>query len=266
LNTLRIANRKREFEFFDAMLTGKCPERILLVRAPSESGKSVLLAEFAMHAEVRLGSSACARVNLKGKPPLAAVLDRICIDLGRDSFPKFCSGGAAVPIQVHAELRGAKLRDENVVTVAPHIYQAGAPSSLTLASSLIADLSVHANPRVLIIDTFEQATAETSNWIVQQLLPLVHNIHRFWIVIAGKIIPAAVEYPMEWGGLAKSHELLPVTSADDWHEYACQRYPDFPRNDLEVVCRGFASRPSLIEEFIRVIGSQLVGSRGEVLL
>lgn len=248
------------------MLTGKCPERILLIRAPSESGKSVLLAEFAMHAAERLGSAACARVNLKGEPPLATVLDRICIDLGRDSFPKFSAGGVAAPVQIHAELPRAKFGDENIFTIESHIHQAGAPSSLNLASSLIADLSLRTNPSVLIIDTFEQATAETSNWIVQQLLPLVHNIHRFWIVIAGKTIPPSVEYPMEWGGLAKSHELLPVTSPDDWHEYACQRYPDFPRNDLEVVCRGFASRPSLIEEFIRAIGSQLGGSQGEALL
>lgn len=239
------------------MLSQKHPERIFLVRASSESGKSVLLAELAKHATGKLGVSSCARINLKGEPLLATVLDRICVDLGRETFPRFSSSGVPAPIQIRADLQGAKFRDENAVTVAPHIHQPGSLSSLTLATRLIADLSARVAPCVLIIDTFEQANAETSNWIVQQLLPLVRSVLRLWVVIAGKDVPPAEQYPLEWGDLAKFHDLPPVSSADDWHEYACQRYPNFPRHDLEVVCRGLFSRPAAIEEFIRVTGSRL---------
>lgn len=252
---LRIADRKYELGFLDAMLRGKNSERIFLIRAPSESGKSVLLAEFAEHASVLLGSRACARINLKAEPPLSAVLDRICVDLGRQNFPKFCSTGSAVPVQMQANLPRARFGNDNIFKMESHVYQAQEPSSLMLASNLIADLSVRVSPCVLIIDTFEQATAETSNWIIQQLLPLVRSVDLLWMVIAGKTVPRADEYTLEWGDLAKSHELSPVTSTDDWHEYACRRYPNFPRQYIEVICRGLTSRPSAIEEFIRVAGS-----------
>jgi hypothetical protein len=247
------------------MLSGKQPERIFLIRAASESGKSVLLAELAKHAASKFGAGGCARINLRGEPPLAMVLDRICIDLGRDSFPKFCSGGIAVPIQIHAELQGAKFRDENAVTVAPHIHQAGVPSSTMMAANLIADLSLRGKPCVVIIDTFEQATVETSNWIVQQLLPTARSVPGLWIIIGGQAVPEAIDYPLEWGDLAKSHELSPVTSVDDWHEYACQEYPNFPRHDIEVLCKGLTSSPSAIAQFIRAVGLTLGGSHNEAL-
>jgi hypothetical protein len=261
LTAPRIADRKNEFAFFGAMLTGKCLERIFLIRAPSESGKTILLAEFAKHAETVLGNERCARINLKGEPPLRTVLDRICVDLGRDTFPKFCSGGIPAPVQIHAELPQATFGDENRFTMESHIHQATAPSSLSLASNLIADLLGRKTPSVLIIDTFEQATAETSKWIVQELLPMVRTVPQLWVVVGGQDVPEANDYRLEWGDLAKSHRLLPVTSPEDWHEYACQQFPDFPRQDIEVICRGLTSHPAAIEEFIRVSGSRLGGPK-----
>ena len=156
----QIADRKRELKIFDDMLTGKSPERIFLISAPSESGKSVLLAELANHAEGVLGKETCARVNLKAQPALHTVLTRICVALGRGSFPRFCASGTTAPINIRADFAGAKFRDDNVTTIAPIIQQAAPPSPSTLASSLIEDLSVRTGPAVVIIDTYEGATVE----------------------------------------------------------------------------------------------------------
>ena len=253
-----IADRKEEFDFFETMLKGSNPERIFLISAPSESGKSVLLSEFAKLAAAIIGAGRCARINLKGEPPLDAVLNRICADLGPESFPKFRSAESGLqPVEIKTELPKARFGNENTFSVESHIHQAGAPSAHVLASRLIADFSTRDSPTLVIIDTFEQATVETEKWIVQQFLPLVRNLQDFWVVIAGKEVPEPGDYLLEWGDLARSHVLQLVTSPDHWHEYACLRYPNFPRAHIELVCQGLAARPSAIEEFIRVTGSRL---------
>ena len=265
MSARQIADRKREFAFFEAMLTGACTERIFLISAPSESGKTVLLSELARFAAQLLGTGKCARLNLKGEQPLNAVLDRLCVELGQANFPKYCACGVAAPVKIHADLRQAQFGNENAVTVAPHIHAAVSPSPAVFASSMIADLSAWVTPAVAIIDTFEQATEETGKWIVQQLLPLTRHLSNFCVVIAGQKVPQPADYLLEWGDLAKPHALPLVTSTDDWHEYACQRYPGFPREHIEVVCRGLASRPSAIQQFIDGFGSQLGDGSAEAL-
>ena len=239
------------------MLRGNVSQRIFLIQGPSDCGKTVLLARLAEHATAILGVGTCARANLRGEPPLDVVLERICNDLGRTYFPTFCGSAGLAPVSIHAELPQAQFGDGNVFSIQSHVYQSGRSDQ---ASRLIADLASRGGPAVIIIDTFEGATVESARWVVQELLPMVRITSRLWIVIAGQAIPKTADHYVEWGDLAESHNLSSVSSTEEWHEFACRSYPNFPRHYIDVVFDGLSSRPSAIEEFIRVAGSKLLAS------
>lgn len=129
--TRTLANRHREFELFDRMVTGQSPQRILLLRGSSSSGKSALLREMANYAK-SLGL-AHAHIDFKGCPSNDEIFESLKLDL--DLRPAPGIGGSARLFSVIEHLR-----------------------NLT-------------KPWVLLFDTYEQASVEAHRWVETQLFP-----------------------------------------------------------------------------------------------
>ena len=254
-----LANRNKEFQLFERMILGQARGCILLLEGPSERGKSVLLSEFSALAEEKLGKRCCARVDLKGGLTLDAVFSRLCAELGSEIFPTYRTLPNAVPVQcnIDANLSGAKMGNKNRVAVRPVIGIRGGSSVQRCSDALFQDLQSCTKPLVLIIDTFEAAIDDVSKWIIQQLLPTATRRPQLYVVVAGQRVPNRKDSPLTWGQCAVPHILHPVISVDDWYEYACSRYPAFPRHHIESICKGLADRPSIINEFIDNVARQL---------
>ena len=255
-----IANRKEEFRLFHGLLKAECDSRILLLEGPSERGKSILLAELASKAEAALGQGCCARADFKGGLTLDDLFSRLCGELGAKTFPTYAeiASGGKLNVTIETDLSGARFGDENKVAVQPVIQTGIAESVHIRGDALMQDLRSCENIIVIIVDTFEAATEQASKWIVQQLLPVARQNSALRIVLAGQNLPRPKHYPLTWGVHATFCTLEPVTSVDDWHEYALTHHPKFPRQHIETVCMGgLTDRPSIIQEFIETIARKL---------
>jgi hypothetical protein len=255
-----IADRKDELALFERILQGAETRRILLLEGPSERGKSILLAELAELAEEILGKGCCARADLKGGLSLNDLFAGFCTDLGTQVFATYSVQPAVVPVEVHLEtnLAGAKFRDANTVTVQPIIHTPLSNSVHQGAHAILHDLRVCRKPLVLIIDTFEAATDEASRWVVQQFLPAIRHAGSLCIILGGQRVPDPKDFQLTWGQFAVRRTLHPVTSIEDWHEFACSRHPAFPRHHIETILMGgLVNRPSIIQGVIETIARQL---------
>jgi SEFIR domain len=130
----RLADRKPEFCHFKQVLAGKTPERILLLRGPSNSGKTALLQVLRSYCQ-QVGIAA-SYVELKGCPPLEDVFQAIELDLPRDLLPAF-----------------------------------RAASGPSRAFKILYDLQLLREPMVLAFDTYERSSDMFRKWVEDQLLP-----------------------------------------------------------------------------------------------
>jgi hypothetical protein len=255
-----IANRRKEFDLFERMVRGKTSHRIILIEGPSERGKSTLLMEFAALAEEIHNPGCCARIDLRGTLLLAEIFSRFYTELGKEVFASYSRVQAAnqIHVNVDANMSGARFRDDNQVCVRPIIHSSSADSQNSSGDALIHDLCAYAKPLVLIIDTFESATDDASRWITHQLLPAAHKNKQLYIVLGGKNVPDYKIFQLTLGKLTHYHILDRLDSVEDWHEFAQTRHPKFPRDQIEMLCRGgLTERPSAINIYIETISRQL---------
>lgn len=253
-----IANRNDEFDLFERMLRGKASHRVLLLEGPSERGKTTLLTEFATLAEEIHGSGCCARIDLKGVSLLSDLYSRLYAELGKGVFTNYSTLQDGHPINLNVDLSGAKLRDGNDVSIKPALHVIGGEARSSHGEAALQDLCVYTSHLVLIIDTFESTTADTSNWIIHQLLPIVRKNKKLYVVLGGKNVPDCKMLHLTLGKLVHHHRLEPIKSVDDWHEFAKTFHPAFPRDQIEILCNGgLTDRPSAISTFIETVARKL---------
>jgi hypothetical protein len=256
----RIADRQDEVELFERMLRTPDARRVLLLEGDSELGKSTLLAELAFVAETILGARSCVRADFKSGLVLKELFSQFHAVVGDGKSTAYNTqlGTAPVQVNIQANLTGATLGESNEVVVQPTIQPGSVNLTQQLGEAVLRDLDTSSKSLVLIMDTFEAATAETSRWIIQHLLPAVRYNPRLYIVLGGKSVPHPKDYHLTWGEFAHHRVLLPVTSVEDWYEFARSRHPDFPREYIEALCAGgLTNRPSVIRELIDNVVRQL---------
>ena len=144
-----LADRKNEFKRFDQMLRGAAPQRILLVKGGSGSGKSQLLESLEDYA-AGLGLPV-ARPQFKGSQTLAEIFE-----------------------QLRIPLRGV-LPDSAFDPAAP--------------SRLIEHLQTLKQPLALLFDVYEDATDEGRDWLERRLLHFLPHAPRVVVVVGGQKIP-----------------------------------------------------------------------------
>jgi hypothetical protein len=182
-----LADREPEFTEFRAMLSDQSPVRILMIHGPSDRGKSVLLAELFTTAKAVSGIHV-AHVGFKSSLPLGDLLSDARRELTGLRFTRF---------------------DRHSTGNAPEMIR----------DAFLRDLQEASAPVLLLLDTFEQATEESSAWVKNRLLPLCRNDSGLRIVIAGQTVPA-VDGDARLAPWVKSRELLPIHDHRPWCDFS----------------------------------------------
>jgi hypothetical protein len=183
----QLADRESECRLFFDLFDPLSSARILLIHGPSDRGKSLLLAEFERQTQV-LSPLACGRADFKGGSSLREVLSGLSQDLtGAVRFARFERDMART---AEEPPRGAFLQD----------------------------LSETHCPVVLLFDTYEDATDESRRWVEQSLFGLVRRFNGLRVVVSGQQVPVS-DAPARWTGIARTHELPPITDPAPWCRY-----------------------------------------------
>jgi hypothetical protein len=224
----RIANRAAEKDLFSEMITGRSQQRILMLSGASGTGKSVLLAEF--HAYAKHLGLAVASFDFKGCPSEHDLFESLRLDLGSQILKEsfFASG-------------------------ANRFYE------------VIADLQRVAQPVVLFFDTYQEASTSSQTWIEAQLLPRLDRAPGVVVVISGQRVPDHDK--SAWRSLVAFRELLPITSAEAWLEYARHKWEDVdvPLNPDYVGALTLATRghPGQMDALLETLMAKVIDNHPE---
>jgi hypothetical protein len=208
----RLADRETEFAELCALLRGDASHRLLGVHGPSDRGKSALLAEFFQFVRKQQGIRA-AYAEFKTSLPLSDVLLDLRRDLNAIRFPRF-----------------DRQRDN------------GTPEMRRQA--FLLDVEESGQPVVLILDAFEQATEEASQWVLTRLLPLCDPCAGIRVVLGGQTLPD-LHANHRLARRVRCFELPPIREAAPWCDYgrrvlglSVEKLPDAHIGTLVTAAKG----------------------------
>jgi hypothetical protein len=189
----RLADREEEVRLFAELLSAQDDLRVLLLHGPSDRGKSVLMAELdALARQVSRhqisqggGALAVGFGELRTGVPLDTVLANLRRDLCHLRFPRY----DAEPDAAGSERRRAAFLD---------------------------DLQETPDPVLLLLDTYEQISADAERWVQDHLLACCPRHAGLKLVIAGQQVPA-MSGPL--GRVAHCRELPPIPHPEPWRAY-----------------------------------------------
>ncbi len=221
-----LADRREEFEIFDRMVTGRCLERVLLLKGVSGSGKSVLMAELTGYAS-SLGLPV-AHADCKGCPTVDALFNTFMFAVAPGTLPG--SETATGFSRLHA---------------------------------MIEDLTALDRPIVFALDTWQDSSDEVRKWIGQLLLRNLPRMPGVVVLIGGqKGLPEHKD--QTWAEYAVLRNLEPITSVEDWYEYTQRKWPsvDIPKVMVETITRavGPQSGPNVIVSLLGTLMNSLAES------
>lgn len=205
-----MANHTDARTAFEQLLTRKSPCRVLLVKGPSEVGKSHVTRQM-LGTALRVPDLNCGRFDFKGTTDM------------------------------HAELRSF-VEHFNFETVLP---PAGQRLNEGLSSVLDA-LKRRARAALLIFDTYE-AVGDAQDWMEKVLLPCVIRATWLRVVVAGQRVPnrsGAI-----WEGDSSLVTLTPPPPKD-WFEYAKQYHPELTLKYVEMTCKLAANKATVLQQLL----------------
>ena len=190
-----LADRKSEFALFQEMIAGQSGCRILLLRGPSNTGKTVCIAELLAYTQ-HLNVTGTL-LDFKGCPLLDDLFGTLRFDLG-----------PGILLSAYAAHGTARF------------------------FHLMSDLQQLAKPLLLVFDTYEQASADAQNWLESQLLPRLDRAPGVIVVIGGQQVPDPARYrPI---GFAELHDLKPIQNVADWREMITKKWQNSTLQDAHI--------------------------------
>jgi hypothetical protein len=195
-------------EAFSALLTRDSQWRCLLLRGPSESGKSHITRQMLANA-LRIEGLDCGRLDLKGTTDMDATLRVFVQDL-------------------NAGLPPASARFNERL------------------GNILAVLRQRARPALLVFDTYQEASAEAQEWVEKELLTALVRATWLRVVIAGQSVPkrnGAIWEPEA----APVLELKPPP-AEDWYQYGKQHRPELTPEFVQMACKFAENKTSLLAQ------------------
>ncbi len=218
-----LADRKEEFALFEQMITGRCSERVLLLKGPSNSGKTLLTGEMSEYAR-NLGV-AVAHVDVKSGLPMDDIFGCIRLDLGQGLLPSSYDASGS-----------ARFRN------------------------LVEDLARAGQPVLLAFDTWEQSLDETRTWMESQFLRLLDRMPGVVTLVGGQRVPDCASRP--WRRLVHERELHPISCVADWTEYSRRRWPSAALNEhhVESLVLYGQGNPGVIADALSVVAGKLLAA------
>lgn len=185
----RLADREEEVAHFLDLVTGGSENRIYLLHARSDSGKTVLLNTFEDIAFNRLQGLHVGKADLKQESPIEKILHDLRAGLHGIGFQRFM-----------------REHERNSVGM--------------MRTMFLEDLKEATEPVLILLDTYEQAHAEVKQWVCTQLLNHAALNERLRVVVVGQSVPDPDEHP-RWGGrLTRKQVLAPIMEPQHWCHYS----------------------------------------------
>jgi TIR domain len=203
-----MADHTKVREAFAAMLTRDSVSRCLLLRGPSEAGKSHITRQMLANT-LRMPGIDCGRFDFKGTSDMDATLRVFVQDLD-------------VPLPPPSPKLSERL------------------------GSVLAALKQRAQATLLIFDTYEAVSSEAQEWMEKELLPSLVRATWLRVVIVGQRTPERVG--AIWEPEAAPVTMLEPPPAADWYAYAKPHRPDLTLSDVETGCRLAQNRASILSQ------------------
>jgi hypothetical protein len=220
----RLADRTEVFGFFQRMLAGQTgDQRILLIRADGNHGKTFLIEKFTEYAE---GLMAWARVDLKGGLGTADVLSELNSELKR-RLPGWSKA---------ASLDAARERIEEIA---------------------------QSRPLLLLFDTYEKGTEEFCKALEGLWVGAFRRSAGLCFVISGRkarddgqtVLPEWTK--PHWAKWVHAAEVTALPKAEDWELWARERHPALTRQHIEALAVGLNGVPGNVAAALDTIGAAL---------
>lgn len=249
-----LANYAAERRIIEEFLHGEIEQRILLLRGVSGSGKTSLL-RACLDATPR-GVTLIPFQARESAVGVAEILYRVVEEIGPRHFQRFAAQVAQFQATPTVQVGKNIAVGRNQVSVA---LQAENPTDRhqrqsALTAAWFEDVQAWGQALILVVDTFEQATRETQEWLAGPFLARVGRpAHAHWrVLIAGQATPEA--HNIEWGGCCQARELLGVPTGRDWLPVVQALHRVIPAENpetwLDGLCHGFAGLPDPILKII----------------
>jgi hypothetical protein len=195
---------------FATLLTRAATSRCLLLRGPSEAGKSHITRQMLTNA-LRIEGLDCGRLDFKGTTDIDAALRAFVQDLN------------------------VQLPPTN-------------PRFSEYVGGILMALRRRGKPALLICDTYEAASGEAQEWLDKELLPTLIRATWLRVVIAGQRTPERIGSVWEQEA-APVLELKPPP-VEDWYQYGKQHRPNLQLSQVETVCELALNKASVIAQLL----------------
>lgn len=219
-------DRLPEVKTFNIMLDGDDPEHPLLLMAGEHGqGKTWLMRIFEQICIER--QILCHKFDLSVCNTIEEILDGIWQKLGPGCFPKY-----------------SDLRKKTIVMDQRPLSE----NQRELTQCFFDDWREAKNSVyiVLLLDTYERAAPTIKDWIEQQLLEGIKNIHGAIVVIGGREWPKTSDY---WVNHSYRFPLKGV-QLHDYKEYAKQRGVSISEDELIQFHKMWGGLPKLFDEYL----------------
>ena len=211
----RIVNRSVELALFDQMVNRQIEERILLIRAESGMGKSLLLSEFEKRCPKEI---IFVPIDFKGGGVnLAEIFSRARDWIGRDKFSKFSE---IVENYIHKSI--VTISDNNLfgrnkidIALSGSDQDSLEERRVNLTDAFLADLQLLGKV-LFVFDTFNACQEVVGIWIASGFLPRFRLNQNLMAVLAGQNVPQPT---LEWTGIHREIHLEGI-SETHWLEFA----------------------------------------------
>lgn len=250
-----VANYQEEKDHYLSLLGDTPPARVLLFKGESGSGKSTLLTH-CLH-DFPCPETICRIVIdfKQGRVNLPKLFNELGREIGWEHLPTFRARlnavGRSVTIDSNKQIGWG---NQITVFLSPEDQSVRASRLAALSEDLLTDLRSLPQPVVLILDTYEQATDATREWIEMHLLDWLDKVTQLRVLIAGQTVPEAT---LKWGRLSLVRHLRGVPDPQHWLPVASRALPHKSLEErlkwLGAICRAFEGRPNEIMKVIEAL-------------
>ncbi len=120
-----------------------------------------------------------------------------------------------------------------------------------LTDAWFADLETFSAPFLLAVDTFEKASTEVDQWLVNHFLPWIAESSQMRVLLVGQKVPQPT---VEWSHCSEARELKGIPEAEAWLPVAEAMGREVPSIDyLAGACAMADGKPDKILKFIEIL-------------